>query len=100
MRIFHDFSGSNHFWARITVLAAVWLGVQVVAAAEDFFDTNKVLEVQIQIAPDDWKVLRYQHRESDLFPEEGVKPATNAYSWFPAKVTVDGRPLSGAKVRK
>src|SRR5205085_990756 len=59
-----------------------------------------VLEVQIQLAPADWKVLRYEHRESEFFPEEGNKPATHAYTWFPAIVTVDGHAFTAAKVRK
>src|SRR5207237_1329124 len=80
----------------VPVIAAI----QCCAAAEDFFDTNRVMAVEIQIAPADWNVLRYQHRESDFFPEESNKAFTNPYTWFPARVIVDGHRFTTAKVRK
>jgi len=53
-------------------------GPAIRGAIEERFDTNRVMEVRIQIDPAEWKVLRYQHRESDFFPEANQKPATNA----------------------
>jgi hypothetical protein len=90
-------------WARLT--SCLWLLLaltKVCAAATDYswFSTNHVMEVAVQIAPADWDVLRYQHRESDFFPEENGAPTTNAYTWFPAEVTVDGEVFASSKVRK
>jgi len=40
------------------------------------------MTVELQIAPADWKALRYQHREAEFFPEGTASPQTNAYSCF------------------
>src|SRR4029453_4960267 len=71
-----------------------------VEAADHLFNTNKVLSNEIKIAPTDWKLLRSQHRDSEFFPEEGVTTATNAYSWFPAEVALNGGSFRKAEVRK
>src|SRR5690349_4865563 len=64
------------------------------------FDTNRVMSVELQIAPEDWKALRYQHREAEFFPEENVSPLTNAYSWFSAEARVNGVNVGRVEVRK
>ena len=85
--------------ARWLLLLLVFVSKNV-QAANDLFDTNKVLSIEIKIAPVDWKLLRYQHRESEFFPEEGVTTPTNAYSWFPAEVALNGGSFRKAEVRK
>jgi spore coat protein CotH len=63
------------------------------------FDTNQVLAIKLTISPENWNKLRYEHREAEFFPEEGV-PATNAYSWFPAEAVVNGTSIGKVEVRK
>lgn len=67
--------------------------------AEDFFNTNEVLNVDISITKGDWDVLRYQHREAEFFPQSDGPPP-DAYTWFPATVTLNGREVAKAQVRK
>ena len=68
------------------------------AAAAEAFEPNRVLDVKIQLAPEDWEALRHEGRglattwtggEGDL-----------EYSSFKAQVTVDGQALKDVAVRK
>jgi hypothetical protein len=81
-------------------LLAAMATARAAAIQDDWFNTNQVMEISVRLAPADWNVLRYQHRESDFFPEENSTTTTNAYTWFPAEVTINGEVFSGAKVRK
>lgn len=63
-------------------------------------DTNRVVAVEIKISEPDWNNLRYQHREAEFFPEDGVIPPEDPYTWFPAEVTFDGKFVQRAEIRK
>ena len=75
------------------------------APAAGYYALDRVLEVSIRIAPEDWDTLRNQSRTlEDVFAEIGEKrlsePFADIYTWFSADVTVDGETHSDAGVRK
>ena len=56
---------------------------------------ERVLEVVIEIDPEDWDTLRHQTRTfEDLMAEiekyQLSRPFASIYDWFPATVTIDG----------
>jgi spore coat protein CotH len=66
------------------------------------FDRERVLQIDILMDPNDWDLLRFQARDvwDELGPGCFDGPRTSPYTFFPATVTIDGEPLSGAGVRK
>ncbi|MCQ3803733.1 MAG: CotH kinase family protein [bacterium] len=73
--------------------------------SDSFFALDRVLEIGIEIAADDWDTLRHQTRTfEDLMAEieeyELSRPFANIYTWFSATVTVDGEIHTGVAVRK
>ncbi len=70
-----------------------------------FFDLGRVLNVNIEIAREDWDTLRHQTRTFEDLVEEIEKyqlsrPFANIYDWFSATVTVDGETHTEVGVRK
>ena len=70
-----------------------------------YFDRQRVLNIAIEIAREDWETLRHQTRTfEDLIAEierYGLsRPFADIYTWFPARVTVDGETHIGVGVRK
>ena len=66
---------------------------------------DRVLEVSIEIDPDDWDTLRHQTRTfEDLISEiekyQLSRPFANIYTWFSATVTIDGETHTEVGVRK
>ena len=66
---------------------------------------DRVLEVNIEIAEDDWDTLRNQTRTfDDLMAEieryNLSRPFADIYDWFPATVTIDGETHTEVGVRK
>ena len=66
---------------------------------------ERVLEVEIEIAPEDWDTLRHQTRTfEDMMAEieeyELSRPFSDIYTWFSATVTVDGETHTEVGVRK
>src|SRR5688572_6352473 len=70
------------------------------ALRTEVFDTNRVARIEIQLAEADWNKLRYEHREAEFFPEDGKTAPEDAYTWFPTEVTVNGKGVGQAEVRK
>ena len=69
------------------------------------FALDRVLEVSIEIAPEDWDTLRHQTRTfEDLLAEiekyQLSRPFASIYDWFPATVTIDGETHAEVGVRK
>jgi spore coat protein CotH len=92
----------------IAVLAVLGVVVRVLAAepqserpadsTDALFDPGHFLHVEIQLDPKDWHALRISHwlrkgSTGDVLPE-------NAYPYFKADVTVDGRKFRSVGVRK
>ena len=73
--------------------------------SDPYFDRQRVLNIAIEIAREDWETLRHQTRTfEDLIAEierYGLsRPFADIYTWFPATVTVDGETHIGVGVRK
>ena len=74
-------------------------------ASDAFFALDRVLDVRIEIAQEDWDTLRNQTRTlEDVFAEieefELSRPFASIYTWFSATVSVDGETLGEVGVRK
>ena len=70
-----------------------------------FFALDRVLDIDIEIAPEDWATLRHQTRTfEDLMVEIETyglsQPFADIYTWFSGKVTVDGETHTEVGVRK
>ncbi len=73
--------------------------------SDAFFAMERVLEVEIEIAPGDWDTLRHQTRTfEDVLAEieeyQLSRPFSDIYTWFSATVTVDGETHADVGVRK
>ena len=73
--------------------------------SDPYFDLNDVLDIAIEIAPEDWETLRHQTRTfEDLLAEieeyRLSRPFADIYTWFRATVTVDGETHAEVGVRK
>ncbi len=73
--------------------------------SDAYFAMERVLEVVIEIDPEDWDTLRHQTRTfEDLMAEiekyQLSRPFASIYDWFPAKVTIDGETHTEVGVRK
>ena len=73
--------------------------------SDAYFAMDRVLEVSIEIAEEDWDTLRYQTRTfEDLMAEieryELSRPFADIYTWFSATVTIDGETHTEVGVRK
>ena len=85
--------------------AAPQLSSTTPAAEGGYYALNRVLDISIRIAPEDWDALRNQSRTlEDVFAEIEEKrlsePFADIYTRFSADVTVDGETHSDAGVRK
>jgi len=68
-----------------------------------FFDVNRVYDVEITLAPEDWDTLRLQTRSLDdiLGGEDCLDgPVPSPFTWFEADVVIDGLAVSNVAVRK
>ncbi len=79
--------------------------VQEPGPTDRYFSMDRVLDIAIEIAPEDWDTLRHQTRTfEDLIAEiekYGLsQPFASIYTWFPGTVTVDGEVYTEVGVRK
>ncbi len=73
--------------------------------SDAYFAMDRVLEVRIEIAEEDWDTLRHQTRTfGDLMAEiekyNLSQPFRDIYTWFSATVTIDGETHTEVGVRK
>ena len=73
--------------------------------SDAYFALDRVLDISIEIAGEDWDTLRHQTRTlEDVFAEierYGLsRPFADIYTWFGATVTVDGETHADIGVRK
>ena len=69
-------------------------------AADSTFAPDRVLDVQVTIAEEDWNVLRFEHRKPVEFFGEGCRdPIPDAFNYYPAEVSIDGTSLGQVGVR-
>ena len=67
------------------------------------FDPDRVLDIEITMAPDDWAILRVQARTLHQIlggTECRSEPPVRPYEWFPGDVVIDGTPVANVAVRK
>lgn len=72
------------------------------ADADWLFEPEHLLDVDIDIAEEDWDALRFQSRTIlDIFGEScGSEPAGSPFTYVPATVTVDGQVMDNVGIRK
>lgn len=72
------------------------------AEADVLFAAEVLHELTVDIAPEDWELLRREERTIyDLLGESCLDgPWDSPYSWYPAEVSFDGEPLGAVEVRK
>ena len=73
--------------------------------SDAYFALDRVLDISIEIAAEDWDTLRHQTRTFEdviaEIEEYGLsRPFADIYTWFPATVTVDGETHAEVGVRK
>lgn len=77
-------------------------GSDPAAVGGALFDTNRVIEVELELAEADWAALRRQTRS--MFDVLGgdcmAGPAESPYTWFRGTATVDGERLEDVAIRK
>lgn len=66
------------------------------------FDPNRLIEVEITMAPADFELLRREQRTlMEIFGGQcGEAPAPNPYNFYEADVTIDGTTLLSVGIRK
>ena len=63
------------------------------------FDSERLMEISIQLSQDDWKSLRTQTPKGPNHPnKQGIKPPH--YTYFKADLTIDGVTISSVGIRK
>ena len=87
-----------------------YLLLAAVARAEDlapysfdhFFDTSRLVKIDLKVEPADWDKVRVQHRSlvktlrTDIPPSEQKKP----FSYVSANLTIDGTDIGRVAIRK
>ena len=68
--------------------------------SERVFSTARLVEVSVEMDPDDWDALRYEGRSFSALAENCSAPSEFLYTDFMATATVDGERLPRVEVRK
>ena len=90
----------------LIITLCFWIFISGVPAKEltldDIFPTNRVLDVQITVADEDWDTVRYQSRDffSALHESRKVAPPEAPYTYVDASVTIDGVVFPNVGLRK
>jgi hypothetical protein len=71
-------------------------------ATPDLYDSNRVVKIDITLAPADWDNLRNQQRDTAAeFSKDRLEhPVKSPYTWFSADVTIDGTHIKNVGLRK
>jgi len=75
---------------------------QVQDPSDQLFDITRMIEVEIEIDPADWEVLRHQNRywynliAGDCY----AQPFPSPFTYFPATITFDGTRIENVGLRK
>ncbi len=91
--------------ATATVAPPTSTPVAVGEPFDAYFDLNRVLDIEIEIALGDWETLRHQTRTFEdvmaEIEEYGLsRPFANIYTWFSGTVTVNDETYGNVGVRK
>ena len=90
----------------LIITLCFWTFINGVIAKEltldDIFPTDRVLDVQITVAVEDWDTIRYQTRDffSALHESRKISPPEAPYTYVDASVTIDGVAFPNVGLRK
>lgn len=83
--------------ALLTLLFYLPLQAAEPLTAETLFDPDRLIQVEVKMAPEDWLALRISHRVTgENFAQIVEKP----YEYYPANVTIDGQDIGLVGIRK
>ena len=94
------------WYSKLVIPLFIWIFASPVIAAEltldDIFPTDRVLDVQITIAEEDWDTIRHQSRTfgSALDVRRKTEPIESPYTYVDASVTIDGVSFPEVGLRK
>lgn len=71
--------------------------VTPVHASDALFEPDRLIQVEVRMAPEDWQALRISHRVTG---EDFSQVADNPYQYYRADVTIDGQKLDAVGIRK
>jgi spore coat protein CotH len=66
-------------------------------ASDALFAPDRLIQVEIEMAPEDWQALRISHRVTG---EDFSQVVENPYEYYQAKATIDGQVLHSVGIRK
>lgn len=78
-------------------LAAADPGVSENNDPDAYFAPDRLVQIEITLAPEDWQALRVGHRVTG---EDFSTVVENPYEYYPADVVIDGQKMSSVGVRK
>lgn len=90
-------------WTRRVIATILCLcGAIYNANAIDIFPADRVVDIQITVAEEDWDKLRYQSRNffTALHENRRLEPPERPYTYVKASVTIDGVVFPRAGIRK
>ena len=94
------------WYSKLVIPLFIWIFASPVIAAEltldDIFPTDRVLDVQITIAEEDWDTIRHQSRTfgSALDVRRKTEQIESPYTYVSASVTIDGVSFPEVGLRK
>ena len=94
------------WYLKIASALCVWslanIGVATELKLDDIFPTDRVLDVQITVAEEDWDTIRHQSRNfaSALDVRRKTEPIDSPYTYVDASVTIDGISFPEVGIRK
>ena len=90
----------------LTAMLCFWIAINSAASEvltlDDLFPNDRVLDVQITVADDDWDTIRHQERDirATLHERRREAPIDSPYTYVHASVTIDGVEFSEVGLRK
>ena len=94
------------WYSKIASVLCVWsfanIGIAAELTLDDIFPTDRVLDVQITLAEEDWDTIRHQSRNfaSALDVRRKTEPIESPYTYVDASVTIDGVSFPKVGIRK
>jgi spore coat protein H len=69
---------------------------------KNLFPSNRVLQIKINVAEDDWESIRYVRRDlrTELAPERQFGPLKGPYEYIMADIVIDGVKFKNVRLRK
>ena len=87
----------NTLSALLVLFLASSLQATEPTTADTLFDANHLIQVEVTMAPEDWRELRISHRVTgENFSQIVEKP----YEYYPANIVIDGQAIQSVGIRK